>query len=69
MRATHGFVCPVQLALVELLEAVISDVLAREHLASAISIRDQISAFVTDDKRLRDAAEVEGLTVVSPGAE
>ncbi|WP_181873921.1 hypothetical protein [Tsukamurella tyrosinosolvens] len=53
----------------ELLEAVISDVLAREHLASAISIRDQISAFVTDDKRLRDAAEVEGLTVVSPGAE
>ncbi|AUN42468.1 Uncharacterised protein (plasmid) [Tsukamurella tyrosinosolvens] len=69
MRATHGFVCPVQRALVELLEAVISDVLAREHLASAISIRDQISAFVTDDKRLRDAAEVEGLTVVSPGAE
>ncbi|KXP01714.1 hypothetical protein [Tsukamurella tyrosinosolvens] len=69
MRATHGFVCPVQRALVELREAVISDVLAREHLASAISIRDQISAFVTDDKRLRDAAEVEGLTVVSPGAE
>ncbi|WP_158635050.1 type II toxin-antitoxin system VapC family toxin [Tsukamurella asaccharolytica] len=39
------------------------------HLASAMSIRDQISAFVTYDKRLSDAAEVEGLTVVSPGAE
>ena len=39
------------------------------HLASAVSIRDQIAAFVSYDKRLRNAAEAEGLTVVSPGAE
>ncbi|MCA0158547.1 type II toxin-antitoxin system VapC family toxin [Tsukamurella sp. M9C] len=39
------------------------------HLASAVSIHEQLSAFVSYDKRLLDAARAEGLTVVSPGAE
>ncbi|BDH59574.1 type II toxin-antitoxin system VapC family toxin [Tsukamurella sp. PLM1] len=38
------------------------------HLASAVSIRDQVSAFVSYDKRLLDAARAVGLPVVSPGA-
>ncbi|MET9325178.1 type II toxin-antitoxin system VapC family toxin [Tsukamurella sp. NPDC003166] len=39
------------------------------HLASAVSLREQITTFVSYDRRLRDAAKAEGLTVVSPGAE
>ncbi|UEA81734.1 type II toxin-antitoxin system VapC family toxin [Tsukamurella paurometabola] len=38
------------------------------HLASAVSIRELVSAFVSYDKRLLDAARAEGLPVVSPGA-
>ena len=39
------------------------------HLASAVGIADEISTFVSYDKRLLDAARAEGLTVASPGAE
>ncbi|MCS3779068.1 type II toxin-antitoxin system VapC family toxin [Tsukamurella ocularis] len=39
------------------------------HLASAVSIRELVSAFVSYDKRLLAAARAEGLPVVSPGAE
>lgn len=38
------------------------------HLASAVIVRDQITAFVSYDKRLLEAARAEGLPVVSPGA-
>ncbi len=38
------------------------------HLASAVSIRELVSAFVSYDERLLDAARAEGLPVVSPGA-
>lgn len=39
------------------------------HLASAVSVREHITAFVSYDKRLLDAARAEGLPVVSPGAD
>ena len=38
------------------------------HLASALSIRDDISAFIAYDHRLADAATAAGLEAVSPGA-
>jgi predicted nucleic acid-binding protein len=37
------------------------------HLASAMTIRDELSAFVAYDLRLGDAAAVAGLPVVRPG--
>ena len=37
------------------------------HLASALSIRDDVSAFVAYDRRLADAAAATGLHVVAPG--
>jgi hypothetical protein len=37
------------------------------HLASALTIRDELSAFVAYDLRLGDAAAVAGLPVVRPG--
>lgn len=37
------------------------------HLASALTIRDELSAFVAYDLRLSDAAAVAGLPVVRPG--
>ena len=37
------------------------------HLASALAIRHDLSAFVSYDKRLLTAAEEAGLPVVSPG--
>lgn len=36
------------------------------HLASALTIRDEITAFVAYDKRLAEAAEAAGLPVASP---
>lgn len=36
------------------------------HLATALSIRDDLGAFVTYDRRLADAARDQGLTVVRP---
>jgi predicted nucleic acid-binding protein len=36
------------------------------HLASAMSVTDEIEAFVTYDLRLADAARAAGLTVVAP---
>lgn len=36
------------------------------HLATALSIRDEIDVFVTYDERLGDAAEGQGLRVLSP---
>jgi uncharacterized protein len=36
------------------------------HLATALSVRDDIGAFVTYDKRLATAAVVHGLAVVQP---
>ena len=36
------------------------------HLASAMSVTDEIEAFVTYDLRLADAARAAGLTVVGP---
>jgi uncharacterized protein len=38
------------------------------HLATALSIRDDIGAFVVYDERLAAAALDEGLPVVRPGA-
>ncbi|MCP2260772.1 PIN domain [Streptoalloteichus tenebrarius] len=38
------------------------------HLASAIHLRERLSAFVTDDRRLLAAAEEVGLPVAVPGA-
>lgn len=38
------------------------------HLASALSIRDDISAFIAYDHRLADAATAAGLEAVRPGA-
>lgn len=38
------------------------------HLASAVRIRELLSAFVSYDTRLLDAARAQGLPVVSPGA-
>ncbi len=38
------------------------------HLASALSIRDDLSAFVAYDTRLAEAAAAAGLAVVAPGA-
>lgn len=38
------------------------------HLASALSIRDDLTAFVAYDHRLLEAARDRGLPVVSPGA-
>lgn len=37
------------------------------HLATALSIREDVGAFVTYDGQLAEAAEGYGLTVVSPG--
>lgn len=37
------------------------------HLASALSIREELSAFVAYDRRLADAAGTAGLPVVAPG--
>jgi uncharacterized protein len=36
------------------------------HLATALSVRDEIGAFVTYDQRLADAADAQGLNVVQP---
>ena len=36
------------------------------HLATALSIREEIGVFITYDERLGDAAEGQGLTVVQP---
>lgn len=36
------------------------------HVASALSVRDEIDAFITYDVRLADAARAHGLTVVAP---
>ena len=36
------------------------------HLASALAIRDELSAFVTYDTRLGEAASRVGLSVVTP---
>ena len=36
------------------------------HLSSALSLGSELSAFVTYDRRLQAAAEVEGLPVVAP---
>ena len=38
------------------------------HLASALSIRDDISPFIAYDHRLADAATAAGLEALSPGA-
>jgi predicted nucleic acid-binding protein len=38
------------------------------HLASALSLRSEISAFVAYDQRLSDAARSAGLPTVQPGA-
>jgi len=38
------------------------------HLASALSIREDLSAFVAYDSRLSDAAAAAGLPCVAPGA-
>lgn len=38
------------------------------HLASALSIVDELSAFVAYDHRLNDAADTAGLVCVRPGA-
>jgi hypothetical protein len=37
------------------------------HVASALSIRDDLEGLITYDIRMREAAEAHGLTVVSPG--
>ncbi len=37
------------------------------HVASALVVRDQITAIVTYDTRMASAAEAQGLTVVAPG--
>jgi len=39
------------------------------HLATALSIRDDIGAFLTYDRRLAEAAEQHGLPVAAPGGE
>lgn len=39
------------------------------HLAAAFSLSDVLTAFVTYDKRLRDAAVLIGLPVMTPGTE
>lgn len=36
------------------------------HLATALSVRDEIGVFVTYDERLGDAAEKQGLKVIQP---
>lgn len=36
------------------------------HLASALSIHDELDAFVTYDRRLADAAQAAGLAVIAP---
>ncbi len=38
------------------------------HLASALSIREDLEAFVAYDRRLAEAAGAAGLPVVAPGA-
>jgi len=38
------------------------------HLASALSVRGDLSAFVAYDRRLREAATAAGLVVRTPGA-
>ncbi|MEQ4209918.1 type II toxin-antitoxin system VapC family toxin [Actinopolymorpha sp. B17G11] len=38
------------------------------HLASALAIREELTGFVTYDRRLFDAAKAEGLDPVRPGA-
>ena len=38
------------------------------HLATAVSIREEIGAFITYDWRLVQAAQANGLPVVTPGA-
>ncbi len=37
------------------------------HLAAAFSVGDLLTSFVTHDKRMRDAALLTGLPVVTPG--
>ncbi len=37
------------------------------HLATALSVRDELGVFVTYDQRLREAAVGQGLAVVGPG--
>ena len=37
------------------------------HLASALSIREDVTAFVGYDRRLADTAAAEGFEVVAPG--
>ena len=36
------------------------------HLATALSVRDEIGLFVTYDERLADAADNQGLPVAQP---
>ena len=38
------------------------------HLASALSIRNDLTAFIAYDRLLLDAAREQGLPVISPGA-
>ena len=42
--------------------------LAALHLASALSIATELTAFVAYDRRLSAAADAAGLTTVQPGA-
>jgi len=37
------------------------------HLATALSVRDDVGAFLTYDERLAEAAERHGLPVAAPG--
>jgi predicted nucleic acid-binding protein len=38
------------------------------HIASALSIREELEGLITYDARMRDAAQQHGLRVFSPGA-
>lgn len=54
------------LRIASLLEPVAMRTLDAIHLASALSVREQLDAFVAYDNRLIEAARVAGVPVVSP---
>lgn len=58
-RAVQDVACDLRGPLLRTLDAL--------HLASALLLGDEVSAFVTDDRRLADAARSSALPVAAPG--
>lgn len=60
-RAVHDLACDIGHPLLRTLDAI--------HLASAVLLSDELTAFVAYDHRLTSAAEAAGLTVATPATQ